>query len=321
MQTLTSTESVHTERHSKSKLLRTAFPRALRSPWWLARRLGLSRFDAWRSAPYVSEDSPIVVGGSGRSGTTLLRVILDSHPAICCGPETQIFLPHPPNLRRLSECYDLPLSELKRIKRYAGSQAEFIDHVSRAYRERTGRARWAEKHRSNIGVVDFIFSHFPKTRFIHMIRDGRDVVCSLQRHLKLVGGDVVPIKKPQSFDQAVDRWEDAILTGLRLRSDPRYTELKYEDLIGDPEASLRRIFEFIGEDYDPCVLEFHRQKSPSRDLRRFPHNPRAVEPLSNGSIQRWRAELTLEQRIALLDRVGPLLSELGYASDDSWATD
>lgn len=309
------------QRENFQRSLKRALRRARRSEQWLTRRLGVNRFDAWRSAPYVSGDAPLIVGGSNRSGTTLLRVILDSHPAICCGPESEIFLAQSPNLKVLADKFDFPLPALKRIRRRSRSQGEFIDHFFRAYRDRIGRARWAEKTPGNLGVVDFIFAHFPNARFIHMIRDGRDVVCSRLKHLKLIGDEVQVEQPRKSFGYAVDRWEWAILTGKRLRSDPRYTELRYEDLLRDPENTLRRIFEFAGEDYDPCVLEFHRQKSSSRDVRKFPNNPRAVEPMSTDSIGRWQTELTREQRIEFRDRVGPLLVEFGYASDDRWATD
>lgn len=303
---------------NQSGHLKGALRRAHRYERWLTRRLGLNRFDAWRSAPYSSIDSPIIIGGCRRSGTTLLRVILDSHPAICCGPESGLFLPRSPDLRRLAELFDFSLSDLKQLRHESGSQGEFIDRLFSAYRTRAGRVRWAEKTPQNISVMDFIFDRFPNARFIHMIRDGRDVVCSLRKHLKLVGKDVVPVEKEGSFSNAITRWERAIHTGMQFRNDSRYVELKYEDLVLEPERCLRRIFEFIGEDYEPSVLEFHRRKSPSRGVSKFPHNPRAVEPMSTDSIGRWRTELTPEQRAELWDRVGKLLVQLGYASDDRW---
>ena len=136
-------------------------------------------------APFVhsTNSSPlfIVIGGAGRSGTTLLRTILGRHPLIASGPETTVFL------SRISSPHDLgprlgwDERLLERWLRQSRSQVEFIGMMQGAMRERTGKPFWAEKTPANVRRFGFIRQHFPNVKLVHIIRDGRDVACSLRR--------------------------------------------------------------------------------------------------------------------------------------------
>src|SRR2546428_34964 len=120
------------------------------------------RLDAWnsslarwwrrRNSRYVSTQSPVIVGGCQRSGTTLLRVILDSHPHIACGPESSLltgsFLPH-----KLAARFEMPLAEIRRLQAEASDHAEFVDKLLSRYAARHGKTRWAEKTPQNVRHV------------------------------------------------------------------------------------------------------------------------------------------------------------------------
>lgn len=269
---------------------------------------------AWREAPYVSDADPIVIGGCPRSGTTLIRVILDTHPNICCGPESEIFKLGRRNPVRLAERFDLDKAEVVALQKRSESQAEFIERFFAMYCRRTGKKRWAEKTPINIQSLDFLFDRFPKARFIHMIRDGRDVICSLRTHPrhKLIDGKLVKLNTNKPIDQCIDTWVRETGRGLAWRGDPRYFELRYEDIVSDPVATLKRTFEFLGEPWDPVVLSFHEVKSASRDVSKFPQNPEAVQPLSSKSHGRWKRDLSEEELRLFCERASDLMREFGY---------
>src|SRR5262245_26947383 len=143
----------------------------------------------WYHRPYVSNARPIIVGGCNRSGTTVTRVILDTHSQICCGPETQIFtrgtLPHkdPEFLeKKLAYRFDFSTATVQQMLATSKSHSEFVDRFFTAYCQATGKSYWAEKTPHNVFKIGYIFKHFPNARFIHVIRDGRATICSLLTH-------------------------------------------------------------------------------------------------------------------------------------------
>lgn len=272
------------------------------------------RHAAWRGVPFLSEAEPIVVGGCPRSGTTLIRVILDTHPGICCGPESEIFKPGRRNPARLADLFDLDAGAVETLLKQAASQAEFIDRFFDLYRVQSNCKRWAEKTPNNIQSLDFLFEHFPKAKFLHMIRDGRDTVCSLRTHPrhKVVDGKLVKLNTNNPIPQCIDTWVRETSRGLAWRADPRYFELRYEDVVREPEPTLRRVFEFLEEPWDPIVLNFHEVQSASRDVTKFPQNPEALRKLSGGSLARWQKDLSAEELELFYEQAGELMRTFGY---------
>jgi hypothetical protein len=278
------------------------------------------RVRRWRRSGYTSTASPIIVGGCGRSGTTLMRVILDTHPRICCGPESHLFLPHLPASAKLARRFGLSEGNVAALVATSASQAEFIDRFFAHYAETREKPRWAEKTPRNVLHLDYLFEHFPNARFVHMVRDGRDTVCSLRTHPrhKVVDGQLVELNTRHPIRPCVDRWVTDVRAGLAFRGDPRYIEVRYEALVQQPRETLLRVFEFLGETFDERVLDYQREKSLSRDSVHFPQNPEATQAMYTRAVARWRRDLT-EDEIALVKReAGPLLIELGYAADDRW---
>ena len=124
---------------------------------------------------------PIFIGGAGRSGTTLLRVMLNAHPNICCGPELKIL----PSIgqwhavfttgawRPVMRCYQQTPAEVSRLFR------QLIESLVANFRRCSGKRRWAEKTPENVKHMVALGMIFPDAQFLHVIRDGRDVACSL----------------------------------------------------------------------------------------------------------------------------------------------
>lgn len=269
---------------------------------------------------YVSDVPPVVIGGCARSGTTLLRVILDSHRRLCCGPESKLFFQNKVRPARLSEQFDMYPREVIRLARNAGSRAEFIEGFFEEYARRSGKTRWAEKTPRNIEHLDYIFRAFPNARFVHVIRDGRDVVCSLRtfpRH-KVVDGELVRLDTWNPIGECIDRWVASIAASKPYREDPRYFEVRYEDLVLDTRSTVERLLEFLDEPWDERTLRYSEVKAGSRDVTKFPQNPEATQPVMSKSIGRWRRDLAPDEQALFKERAGELLDELGYENPRDW---
>ncbi len=271
----------------------------------------------WYGRPYVSDAEPIIVGGCGRSGTTLMRVILDTHEAVCCGPETSLLCCWRPRwffLRKLARSFDLPAWEIRDLIKPTRSHAEFVDRFFDRIRRENGAERWAEKTPRNVHAVPYVFRHFPNARFIHMIRDGRDTVCSLRKHprFRTVRGQSVPTNINNPLRACIRRWVNDVRTGLQYREDPRYIEVRYEDLVDNADETLRALFRFLDLPWQPDVLHFHQVKSDLRDVSRFPQNPEAVRPMYKSAVGRWQFDLSDNERALFESLSGDLLEQLGY---------
>jgi len=256
--------------------------------------------------------------GCARSGTTLLRVILDAHPHIACGAETSLligsFLPD-----RLAERFDVPVSEVWRLRAETQDHVQLAEQFFSDYAARRGKRRWAEKTPQNVRHIGFLFRHFPASKFIHVIRDGRDVVCSLRTHprYRMVNGVKTPTNICRPLAPCVHEWLRDTAAGMRWRGCPNYTEVRYEDLLAEPEGTLRRLCEFIGEPWDPRMLEYHHldKDASSRNVVHFITSARAVEPLTAQAVQRWRTDLNPDEQQLVHQLAGARLLELGYAVD------
>jgi hypothetical protein len=281
----------------------------------LTHNSSLARWLRRQSSRYVSEQAPVVLGGCPRSGTTLLRVMLDSHSRLACGPETGL-LAGSYRPRDLARKFDLPEAEITALRRQAADHAEFIELFFTQYLRRRGRPRWGEKTPRNVRYLDYIWKHFPNAKFIHVVRDGRDVVCSLRTHprYRLVNGERVPTGIRRPLGPCVALWLRDTAAGMRWRGQPGYREVRYEDLLTQTEATLREVCEFIGEPWEPGLLEYHRDRGASRDPNKFISNVAATQPLSEAARERWRRDLSVAE-LALVEKMTrDRLRELGYSS-------
>ena len=259
-------------------------------------------------------DNPIFIGGAGRSGTTLLRVILDSHSNIVCGPEMKVT----PVVAKSWEDYQR--TYLQFLKAFHVDSAhidklfrEFLSGLLSPLLQKSGKGRIAEKSPNNV----FFFAHlnriFPEARFINVIRDGRDVVASLLR-MDWKSPDGKPIPYTQDAKQAAQYWKQAVLAGRQFgrsqQASRRYCEFKYEDIVTNPEATLRKLFSFLEENWEEEVLAFHKAK---RDLGGESSSSQVSQPLYQSSVGRWKNDLSSEDQSLLKSEIGNLLEELGYS--------
>ncbi len=265
-------------------------------------------------------DPPIFVGGAGRSGTTLIRVILDSHPNIACGPELNVT----PMLAEL--WYGFQTAHLQPLREYLLTPDDInrifgrmILSLVEKYRRQSGKRRVAEKSPNNVFFFQHLSHIFPESPLIHVVRDGRDVVCSLLTMDWVDPTTGQPVDYTRDPHKAAQYWASAVSSGRRAGQDsvvgPRYMELRYEDIVSRPEHCLRGLFAFLGEPWDPAVLDFHEQK---RSLAGESSAEQVSKPLYAASVGRWKDNLDEAGKRAVKDVAGDLLIELGYATDLDW---
>lgn len=286
------------------------------------------------SDSYRSSARPIIVGGAARSGTTLLSVMLNSHPELVCGPESDVFRLWPEfkrlsvnpvtwmwhvlrgwtePFRTLSRDFGVSRRRLRRLWARSGAPSEFIELFFAEYARRHGVTRWADKTPANVKVIGFIFEHFPQAKFVHLIRDGRDTCCSMLDWSRRYHKD-----RPWDIRAAADIWSRWIGLGREWTGHPNYTELRYEDLATEPEAALRPLFEFLELPWHAEVLDHHHQTQANRPDLALTHLAGVSRPVYRSSIGRWREQLTLADRRAVEEIAGPTLRELGYTESSDW---
>lgn len=279
---------------------------------------------SWYDGEYVSQELPVIMGGCARSGTTLMRVMLDTHPNIYCGPESNLFTPirirTGKRIKELSWRFDTSEQDIRGLIDDSSCLPEFIERFFNHLTLIQGKKRWGEKTPTNVLRLGYIFKHFPHSSFIHMIRDGRDVACSLKNFpkSKVLNGEIIQVNSNNPIDECIQRWVHDVKEGRQWAGDPRYLEVKYEDLVLKTEETMKKVLAFLGEPYDDVVLRYYEMEGSTRDPYKFPQNLEATQPLYTRSIGRWKQEFTDTDK-ALFKRIGGnLLIELGYGINEDW---
>ena len=284
---------------------------------------------------------PIIVG-SPRSGTTLLRFMLDSHPQLAIPPETDFLSLGPkfrgrgdklrknfvrtlmnspsqtptwPDFEITEEAFWLTLTQIEPFTIAEGYRAFY-----RLYAERFGKARWGDKTPLYCLALDSIRTVIPEARFVHIIRDGRDVALSLRRMWFSPGWEI---------ETQADYWRQCV-TAARLAGvgHPDYMEVRYEELILNTRETLEAICTFIALEYDDAMLSYYN-RTPERlkehkgrflpngttlisQDQRIRQQQRTTSPPDPACIFAWKSAMSVEERARFKLVAGDLLRELGY---------
>ncbi|MCP5053503.1 MAG: sulfotransferase, partial [bacterium] len=180
--------------------------------------------------------------------------------------------------------------------RNPSTYAQLVSGVYYYYGEtqQPGKTRWGDKNNFFLGNIETIAAIYPDALFLHLVRDGRDVACSY-RQLATVKGKHAP-KLPNSVRKAAAHWQNNLLT-IRQSFDKtgwqKVHELRYEELVTEPEETLKKVCHFIGEPYSPDMLRFdemnrrHQLEPASFD----DWKSRAKEELTASRVNRWQREM------------------------------
>jgi hypothetical protein len=274
--------------------------------------------------------------GATRSGTTLLRLMLDAHPEMAIPGETHFIVPMIKVSWRQARTADELATMITESERWGDFHldedelrvrlraldplncADAVREFFRLYAESQGKPRWGDKTPGYVRSMRLVQKVMPEARFVHIIRDGRDVALSL-----------VPRSwGPSTFAEAADNWRRRIEVARRQRPHlHHYAEVHYEDLVTDTESVLRRVAEFVELDFDPAMLRYHerageRLAEKARDLHkpwgtisaesRIESHALAERPPQADRIARWRTEMSDEDRRVYESIAGEALRATGY---------
>jgi Sulfotransferase family len=298
-----------------------------------------------RPAP-ARPPAPFIVG-VGRSGTTLLRLMLDAHPDMAIPSETYFVPPLIREARRQKPAsVDVLLDAIVRNDHHRWQdhgldEAELrtrLESLSNPapgaavraffelYAEKHEASRWGDKTPLYLKEMKRIHSAIPEASFIHMIRDGRDVALSFSNRLKAMD----PPREPPPPAKLAKRWKRLILRGRRMAEGlPSYREVRYEELIGEPERVLMEVCSAIELEFNPAMTRHHERAADrldemSRDLpeadgrplrpgaERMRAHALAKQPPQANNAGKWRDEMPAEDVAEYESVAGDLLAELGY---------
>lgn len=279
--------------------------------------------------------APFIVG-VGRSGTTLLRLMLDAHPEMCMPPETG-FIPAARNklydamdprrefVKVITEFETWPDFNLSPDEFYRAIPEPFelsagIRAFYRLYAARFAKRRWGDKTPVYSSQMPQIEAVLPEARFIHLIRDGRDVALSLRPLWFAPGKDIRTI---------AHHWKNRIQQAKALSRNCRhYLEIHYEDLVRQPEIELGKICTFIELVYQPRMLNYFNGARKRLDEIKTRYRPDGslliskeerlfnqrftLSPPDRSRIFRWKHEMTREEQREFETEAGELLKTLGY---------
>jgi protein-tyrosine sulfotransferase len=218
----------------------------------------------------------------------------------------RLFLPVRFQLEPLSVLSGIPAGELRAMISTSASQGALVDAFAARYRAINGKERWAEKSPQNVQHVPWILDRFPEARIVHAIRDGRDVVCSARDHgeRRWIDGRWVWSLDRKPIAWHARAWVRDTGLGLRYRGHPQMCEVRYEDLVTSPRATMERLCEALGVPFVPAMLLPAEPGDTS--------GPRDRGPILDSSVGRWRRDLTPDEQREVTEICGDRLRELGY---------
>lgn len=270
--------------------------------------------------------------GSERSGTTLLMAILGHHSQLAV-PEVSWYYPRfrayvhtygdlsrPENLVILcSEMihglkipyFGLPwnpativadlISELNEP-----SYRAIFDVILSRYARDTGKSRWGEKTPHNLFYIKEILEDFPGARILNLIRDGRDVAVE---QLRSAFG-------PTNIVSAAQLWkrtQKAAAVGRSICPGSQWLDVIYEELVSNPQETIQRVLNFLGENYESELLNFHRGIVAQRRARTRDHH-QLGEPISGRSVGLFQRHLSLWEQEVFAGLAGEQLEQAGYVT-------
>lgn len=272
-------------------------------------------------------DSPIFIVGCPRSGTTLLRDLLRSHPNLTF-PEESHFIP------QLYESYGDPKTEAEARKLAAKilslrwvqawdlrltpaqfaeerSYGRLVSRIYEAWARKENKPRWGDKTPPYVTKIPVLMKIFPRAKIIHIYRDGRDVASSWVR---VRFG-------PRNIFTAASAWRKMVAAGREAGAalpPETYLEVCYESLVRDPRETMTQVCAFVGEPFSDAVLRPNpligwNRYSPILGSAR-PRKARPDEVVAT-NLDKWKKEMSLSDRILVESVAGDLLAPLGYETE------
>lgn len=264
--------------------------------------------------------SPIFILSCARSGSTLLRLLLDAHPDIAAPPELHLlelgkrllwtyrFTSRPQDsLRPDNSAWDVPINKTRAA----------LDTIMAEYCEHRSKARWCEKSITSLQHLDVLNEVFPDAKIVLLYRQCLDVAASgleaiekssrgfdFDQHLAFHRSDPRIAMVEYWYDRASRLWEFQGTAGQRAQM------LKYEDLVTAPEATLEKLADFLDVDWNPDLVQLALEEPEHigpGDEKAYGKHRIAPESVGRGARVNWAGVPR-----SLLKKVAILQAELGY---------
>lgn len=266
--------------------------------------------------------------GSGRSGTTLFRNVFDSHSQLAMSHEAHFIAPLARRRKvyetaygfdvdaLVADLYDdsnfvrqgLDAADLRSAleDELPATYADAVRVVYSLYAALHGKELYGDKTPGYVIQLDLLGEVFPEAKFVHIVRDGRDVAMAYLDRDEW---------GPSTMADAAHYWRSRVgrgrSSGEKLGPD-RYREVRYEDMVDDPEGTTRSLCSFLGLGFESAMLDFHNKGSEF--AASTPH-PAAFENLSKPitkGMRDWRRQMSADD-VALFEAIaGDVLAGTGY---------
>lgn len=256
--------------------------------------------------------------GSARSGTTLLRMMLNAHPEVVVPPESRFVV----DLYRSDEVQvDDFLARLEGHERWASwdttiedvraqlkgmttvTYPEAVEAAYIAYALNRNKKRYGDKTPRYIEDLPLLSRLWPEAKFLHLVRDGREVALSYAD---------VPFG-PSTVAKAAALWKERVELGMeqgRPLGSARYAELRYERLVADPKREVEGLCSFLDLDFDPAMLDYSERARPEVLERAKLYNPNVMRSITK--TRSWDEQMPRSQVEVFEAVAGDTLTELGY---------
>jgi hypothetical protein len=247
-----------------------------------------------RDASHALSREPVFIGGLFKSGTSLLRAMLGRHSRLFAGLETQWLTQEVEEpdarrswLERLAIFYDVPYAALDEAAGSVTRVEACLDRVMDCLARRDGKSRWVEKTPYNAGHIGRILAFWPDAKVLHVVRDPRDVYASMVE----IGKWSEPTVFATHWCNTVGAARDWLAE--RGGDYPAFHELRYEQLVLAPEATMREVIAFLGEGWEPESAKFEGRPQDFERVQRATGVlsstlKRLAMPLTDSRIFIWR---------------------------------
>ncbi len=246
---------------------------------------------------------PIFIGGMFKSGTSLLRAMIGNHTMVASGLETYWFQldwqhlqanENRDRLRTIGEFYELNTESLQKMTEKCASAEAFLSRLMDYWATKNSKPRWAEKTPGNILHIDRINAFWPDASIVHIIRDPRDIFISLR-----------DAGKWDSIDSFMSRWSAVFGSIERFRQNhllerADYHEVRYEQLVSNPEEFMHALCQAIGLPFEPRIAVFDGQKGDFEKVKSVTGKEsttlaRLAQPMTTERLGIWKSKLSSEE--------------------------
>ncbi|KAE9554895.1 hypothetical protein FO519_001923 [Halicephalobus sp. NKZ332] len=268
--------------------------------------------------PIISNDgrvdvqSPFIfIGGIPRSGTTLMRAMLDAHPFVRCGEETRVI----PRILALRAQWKKSEREWKRLQE-AGVDDDVINAAISSFIVQviaghgSPAPRLCNKDPFTLKSTTYLAEIFPNSKFVLMIRDGRATVHSIiSRQVTITGFNL------NDFRQCLTKWNAGISVmydQCKAVGSTRCTMVYYEQLVLHPETEMRKLLDFLDLPWNSSVLNHEDLIGKDISLSKTERSSdQVIKPVNLDALSKWVGHIP-EDVVADMASVAPMLSVLGY---------